>query len=69
MGKTFKMVQLVGESESGLEDAIETAVKTSAKTVRGQNWIEVNEIRANVNDDGSIDRWQVKIDIAFEVED
>ncbi len=69
MGTTFKMVELVGESEAGLEDAVKTAVKTSSRTVRGQSWIEVKEIRANLSDDGGIDRWQVKLDLAFRVEE
>lgn len=68
MGSTFKMVQLVGESEAGIEEAVKEALATSASTVRGQTWIEVQEIRANVNGDGGVDRWQVKIDLAFQVE-
>ncbi len=68
MGATFKVVRLVGESEGGIEDAVRTALSTSAETVRGQTWIEVADIRANVGESGSIDRWQVTVDVAFKVE-
>ena len=67
-GSTFKMVRLIGEAEGGIEDAVKTALKTSAETVRGQTWIQVSDIRANVNEDGGIDRWQVTVDVAFKVE-
>lgn len=68
MGSTFKMVRLVGESDKGIEDAITTALKTSAETVRGQTWLEVADIRANIGEGGSIDRWQVYVDVSFKVE-
>ena len=66
---TFKLTRLVGESSTGIEDAITTALATSASRVRGQTWCEVSDIRANINEDGSVDRWQVQIEVAFAVEE
>ena len=68
MGTTYKMVRLVGEAEAGIEAAIGEALSTSAETVRGQTWLQVAEIRANVSESGGVDRWQVTVDVAFEVE-
>jgi len=68
MADTFKMTTLVGESSTGIQDAVETALKTSAEKVHGQTWIEVKDIRANVGDGGTIDRWQVQIEVAFKVD-
>lgn len=68
MGTTFKMVRLVGEAEGGVEAAVEEALATSAATVRGQTWLQIHDIRANVNENGGVDRWQVTVDLAFEVE-
>lgn len=68
MGTTFKMVRLVGEAEGGIEEAVKEALSTSSETVRGQTWIHVTDIRANVNESGGVDRWQVTVDVAFEVE-
>lgn len=67
--RTFKLTRLIGESPGGIEAAVKTALETSAGKVHGQTWIEVKEIRANVNEGGGVDRWQVEIDVAFAVDD
>lgn len=68
MGKAFKVVRVVGESEGTIEDAVGVALATSGQRVRGHSWAEVKEIRANLKEDGSVERWQVGVDVAFEVE-
>lgn len=65
---TFKMTTLVGESSNGIEDAVKTALGTSAENVRGQTWCHVTDIRANINESGGVDRWQVRVEVAFKVE-
>jgi dodecin len=65
---TFKMVTLIGESPSGIEDAVQTALSTSAENVRGQTWCQVSDIRANINSSGGVDRWQVQVEVAFRVD-
>ena len=67
-GTTYKLTTLVGESSEGIEEAVATALATSAQRVRGQEWCQVTDIRANVGDGGRVDRWQVQIEVAFEVE-
>ena len=66
--RTYKMTTLIGESPNGIEDAVKTALETSAERVRRQTWCEVKDIRANVNESGGVDLWQVQIEVAFEVE-
>jgi len=66
--QTFKMTTLVGESEAGIEDAVRTALSTSASKVHGQSWCQVSDIRASVNDGGEVDRWQVQVEVAFAVD-
>lgn len=65
---TFKMTKLVGESSDGIEAAVRTALATSAENVHGQTWLQVSDIRANVNESGGVDRWQVAVEVAFKVE-
>lgn len=65
---TFKMEKLVGESPDGIEAAVLQALGTSAEKVHGQTWAQVSDIRANINDDGGVDRWQVAIEVAFKVD-
>jgi flavin-binding protein dodecin len=66
-GTTFKKAKLVGESPTGIEDAIRTALETSAENVHGQTWCEVTDIRASLNG-GKVDRWQVEVEVAFAVD-
>ena len=64
----FKITKLVGESEQGIEQAVTVALGTSAERVRGQTWCHVTDIRANINESGTVDRWQVEVEVAFKVE-
>ena len=65
----FKVTKLVGESADGIEQAVRVALATSAERVRGQTWCHVKDIRANINESGTVDRWQVEVEVAFKVED
>jgi dodecin len=67
-GATFKMTTLIGESSDGIEDAVRTALSTSAENVHGQTWCEVSDIRANINESGGVERWQVYVRVAFKVD-
>ena len=68
-GTTYKLTKLIGESPTSIEDAVATALATSASKVHGQEWCQVSDIRANVNEQGGVDRWQVQVEIAFKVDD
>ena len=68
MADAYKLVKLVGESPAGIEEAVKVALETSAERVHGQTWCEVTDIRANINDSGSVDRWQVEVEVAFKVD-
>lgn len=65
---TFRMVKLVGEAPESIEAAVLQALGTSSEKVHGQTWAQVGDIRANINDDGGVDRWQVTVEVAFEVD-
>jgi flavin-binding protein dodecin len=66
--RTYKMTTLVGESEAGIEQAVLAALGTSAEKVHGQTWCEITDLRANINEHGTVDAWQVKVQVAFEVD-
>lgn len=67
--RTYKLTNLIGESPESIEAAVQTALSTSAGKVDGQDWIEIKDIRANVNENGTVDRWQVEVRVAFAVDD
>jgi len=67
-GQTFKMTTLIGESPTSIEDAVKTALATSAGKVHGQTWCQVSDIRANIDEQGGVERWQVQVEVAFAVD-
>ena len=68
MDHTYKIVELVGSSSEGLQQAIENAVSRAGQTLRGLDWFEVREIRGNIQE-GNIAWYQVKVGIGFRVLD
>jgi flavin-binding protein dodecin len=67
-GKTFKQIMLTGTSTVSMEDAVEGAVASAAKTIRNMRWFEVVETRGAISD-GAVSEWQVTVRIGFVVEE
>ena len=65
---TYKVIELVGSSPQGLQQAIESAVSRAAETLKNLDWFEVKEIRGNISD-GKVGWYQVKLGIGFRVLD
>ncbi len=65
---TYKIVELVGSSGEGLQQAIENAIGRAGQTLKGLDWFEVKEIRGNIQD-GQVAWYQVKLGIGFRVMD
>jgi dodecin len=62
-----KIVELIGNSPIGWEEAAENAVKEAAKTVRGIKGVDVKRFTAKVNEDKIIE-YRAVVKIAFVVE-
>jgi flavin-binding protein dodecin len=60
----YKVVELVGSSEAGVEPAIRNAVSRAAETLRNLRWFEVTQIRGHV-EDGAIAHFQVTLKAGF----
>ena len=67
-GQTYKLVELVGSSQEGLQQAIEGAIDRAGKTIRGLDWFEVREIRGAI-EDGKVAWYQVKLGVGFRIMD
>ena len=63
----YKMVELVGSSSVGSDDAIRNAIETAAKTLRHVDWFEVVETRGHVKD-GKVAHFQVTLKAGFRLE-
>jgi flavin-binding protein dodecin len=62
--KTYKLVELVGVSESSVQEAIRNAIERAARTLKGLDWFEVQEVRGLVRD-GRVAQFQVKLKVGF----
>ena len=65
---TYKVVELVGSSSEGVQQAIEGAINRASQTLENLDWFEVKEIRGNIQD-GKVAWYQVKVGIGFRVLD
>jgi dodecin len=65
---TYKIVEIAGTSPDGVTEALRAGVRRASKTLRGIDWIEVENIRGHV-EDGEIAHFQVEMKIGFKLED
>jgi len=59
-----KVIELVGESNVGWEDAVRNAIKDASKTVDNISGVEVYNLTANVRD-GQIMDYKANVKLAF----
>jgi flavin-binding protein dodecin len=64
----YKVVELVGSSKTGIDDAIQTAVARASATLRNLRWFEVKQVRGAVGSDGKVDHYQVTLKAGFTLE-
>lgn len=65
---TYKLIELVGSSAIGSDDAIQNAIAKAARTVKHMNWFEVVDTRGHIVD-GKVAHFQVTIKVGFRIED
>jgi flavin-binding protein dodecin len=63
----YKIVELVGSSETSIEDAIQTAIRRANQTLRKLRWFEVLQTRGHV-EDGEVRHYQVVLKAGFTLE-
>jgi len=63
----YKLVEVVGTSDVGVDDAIRNAVETASKTLRHVDWFEVVETRGHVVG-GKVGHFQVTLKIGFRLD-
>ena len=66
VGSTYKVIELVGSSSDGVQEAIDGAISRAGETIRNLDWFEVKEIRGSIQD-GGVTWYQVKVAIGFRV--
>ncbi len=64
----YKVIEIVGSSAVGTDDAIRNAIEKAGKTVRHMNWFQVVETRGHIQD-GTVAHFQVVLKVGFRLED
>lgn len=68
LNHTYKIIDLVGSSAIGTDDAIKNAIAKAALTVKHMDWFKVVETRGHIVD-GKVAHYQVTIKVGFRIDD
>ena len=63
----YKMIEVVGSSAKGTDQAIENAIAKAAETLHTLDWFEVVETRGHIRE-GRIAHYQVKLKVGFRLD-
>ena len=63
----YRVIENVGSSQSGIEDAIRAAVDRANATIRNLRWFEVARTSGQV-EDGKVKHFQVTLKVGFTME-
>lgn len=66
--RTYRMTEIVGTSQAGVDEAIRGGLRRASQTLRGLDWFEVSEIRG-VIEDGDIGHVQVTMKVGFRLDE
>ena len=65
---TYRLIEVVGSSPTGIDDAIKEAIADASKTIRNIRWFQVVETRGHV-ENGKVAHFQVTLKIGFTLDD
>ena len=68
MSEVSKIIDVVGTSANSIEDAVQTALERTARTVSHLRWFEISEVRGFVENQ-KVAQYQVHLRIGFGIED
>lgn len=63
----YRVIEIVGSSSKGVDDAIASAVGRANATMRNLEWFEVVETRGHI-EDGAVAHTQVTLKVGFRLE-
>ena len=63
----YKVIELVGSSTKGTDDAIQSAIARASKSLKNLDWFEVIETRGHLQNN-KIAHYQVKLKVGFRLE-
>ena len=66
--RTYRLTEIVGTSDEGVDAAIRNGIARANQTLRHLDWFEVTQIRGQIVD-GDVEYVQVGMKIGFRLED
>jgi flavin-binding protein dodecin len=66
--RTYRVSEIVGTSDQGVDAAISNAIERAAQTLRHLDWFEVTQVRGQIVD-GRVQHVQVGMKVGFRLED
>ncbi len=64
---TYKLIELVGTSPNGSDEAIRNAIAKAGTTIKHMDWFQVTETRGHIVD-GRVAHYQVTLKVGFRIE-
>jgi dodecin len=64
----YRVIEIVGTSTTGVDDAIKTAIGRANATLRNLRWFEVARTSGHI-DNGKVQHFQVTLKVGFTMED
>jgi flavin-binding protein dodecin len=64
----YKVIEVVGSSHVGSDDAIRNAIAKASQTVQHMNWFQVVETRGHIVD-GKVGHFQVVLKVGYRLDD
>lgn len=64
MGSVYKVIEIIGTSDSSWEDAAKTALATASQSLEDLRVAEVKELDLRLDDDGK-PVFRAKLDVSF----
>jgi dodecin len=64
----YKIIEVVGSSPTGIEDAIDRAIARASSSLDELRWFEVKETRGHI-ENGKVAHYQVTLRVGFTLRD
>lgn len=64
----YKVIELVGTSETSWEDAAKQAVERARESLRELRIVEVNKLDMKLDDDGNVVAYRARVNVSFKYE-
>lgn len=63
----YRVIEIVGSSTIGVDDAIKVAISRASETLHGLRWFEHVQTRGHI-EDGHVQHFQVTLKVGFAVD-